>query len=297
MNSVKEESLTNGLFNQLSEKNTTDEVKSESVESSEGTGLSFSALVEKAQQPKAVPQVEAAPAEAMSKLAPIAQLATALEAISTISDPEVAKAVSLLKEKLVVAPTSSSTSAPQAPVEKVVDPEPDIETLAAQYAEKQKATEAQSTPKAEAETTKSSETLKKGKKMLATETSGKKTKKVKAAAKNVAAKEKDANPMSWGQNGPSIKLAITDLNEKELQVLKAVTGLMEPIEPKPITEIAALAFPDVDSVKANSWTRNSLRRLARAKLLIKYKRGLYGASKKGVGQTFDAMVGKALSKH
>lgn len=101
---------------------------------------------------------------------------------------------------------------------------------------------------------------------------------VKAAApKAKAKKEAKAKPTS-GQSGPVIEdLTAETLNANETKVMKlAVKG----DGTKTIVDMSK-AFPNISKKKANSWTRNSLRRLVRGGFLAKVERGEYKATAKG----------------
>lgn len=92
----------------------------------------------------------------------------------------------------------------------------------------------------------------------------------------MATKTKAKKP-STGQSGPALKLAIEDLNAKELAVIAALVG----IQSRTIAEIAAIAFPRAKEEKANSWTRNSLRRPVCADYVTKLESGTYKLSASG----------------
>lgn len=97
-------------------------------------------------------------------------------------------------------------------------------------------------------------------------------------ARRAAAKEKKP---STGQSGPKIKdLQFADLNRKERLVMGCFSVSGER-EVRSIAELAALAFKSYPAKKANSWTRNSLRRLVRGGLLEKPTPGAYRLSRVG----------------
>jgi len=101
----------------------------------------------------------------------------------------------------------------------------------------------------------------------------------KKAAK-AAAKGTKAAPTT-GQSGPPLKdLTAEDLNEKEVAVI-LVLGTEGHRTDKTIADMAAACFPNKKKVQANSWVRNGLRRLVRAKLLEKSGRGLFKQTLEG----------------
>lgn len=79
-----------------------------------------------------------------------------------------------------------------------------------------------------------------------------------------------------GQNGPTIDLAVNDLNVKELRVLEALnaSGRGERLQ-LTITEMASGAFSREPAARGMSWVRNSLRRLVRSGYVEKCTRGCY----------------------
>jgi hypothetical protein len=100
-------------------------------------------------------------------------------------------------------------------------------------------------------------------------------KKAKAAAKSNGNGEKKA-PAS-GQSGPSLNLKDKPLNPKEEKVLGALSNGAGQLT---LTELGAL-FKGKKKSQANSWARNSLRRLVRGGLVKKVGRGTYEATAKG----------------
>lgn len=109
-----------------------------------------------------------------------------------------------------------------------------------------------------------------------------KSKKTKKATKKVAKKTatKSAEAAS-GQSGPSVK--IEAVNAKEGKVLSA---LNHGSGQQKISEIAKGAFKGKVKSQANSWVRNSLRRLVRGGLVKQVSRGTYALTAKG--KKFDA---------
>jgi hypothetical protein len=90
-------------------------------------------------------------------------------------------------------------------------------------------------------------------------------------------KARNAVPTS-GQSGPPLELAKAKLNDKEEKV---VTVLLADVNPVPINALATNCFSDQTSSTANSWVRNSLRRLVRAKWVEKVGKGTYRLTDKG----------------
>lgn len=83
------------------------------------------------------------------------------------------------------------------------------------------------------------------------------------------------------QSGPRIKLLWNKLNKKERRVL-TVLGRANSVTP--ILDIAKAAFPREEKAIRSSWTRNSLRRLVRARLVLKRVPGKYQVSAEGARQ-------------
>jgi len=106
----------------------------------------------------------------------------------------------------------------------------------------------------------------------------------KKVAKKKVAKKAAANgngapkkaPAS-GQSGPSLDLKAKPLNLKEEKVLGALANGAGQLT---LTELSAL-FKGKKKSQANSWARNSLRRLVRGGLVKKVGRGTYEATAKG----------------
>ena len=117
--------------------------------------------------------------------------------------------------------------------------------------------------------------------MVAVEAQGKTKKKSKATPKapkpNGGGAAKVA-PKS-GQSGPPLDLPPSKLNEKE-KVVTATLLKLDGDSSMSLAELAEKCFPDGDK-KANSWVRNSLRRLVRAGYVAKIDRGTYQMSKAG----------------
>ena len=103
----------------------------------------------------------------------------------------------------------------------------------------------------------------------------KKVAKKKVTKKKVAVKAADAVETSSGQAGPPVK--ITKVNLKESKVIEQ---LNHGSEPQKISEIAK-CFKGKSKAQANSWVRNSLRRLVRGGLVKQVQRGTYTLTAKG----------------
>jgi hypothetical protein len=117
------------------------------------------------------------------------------------------------------------------------------------------------------------------------------TKKKAAAASAVPAKAKQAKAPKSGQSGPPLDLGYGDLNDNERKVVAVFKGKGER-KPKTIADLAKECFPSKKFAKANSWVRNSLRRLVRADWLEKMERGSYRITDKG-RRRLDAALKKA----
>jgi hypothetical protein len=104
------------------------------------------------------------------------------------------------------------------------------------------------------------------------------------AEKKLASKPKDVSVKptpSTGQSGAPIKdLTAEDLNDKETVIMLAL-GTEGPRVEKAIKDLANDCFPNKNKAQANSWARNGLRRLVRAKLLEKDERGVFKQSPEG----------------
>lgn len=87
-------------------------------------------------------------------------------------------------------------------------------------------------------------------------------------------------PPTSGQSGPPMELPAEKLNDKERKVLDCFP-LKGDRRTMTIVEMAKEAFPSKKAAQANSWTRNSLRRLTRGGWLDKLERGQYRISEKG----------------
>jgi len=96
--------------------------------------------------------------------------------------------------------------------------------------------------------------------------------KAKVAPKPAKASKKAP---SSGQSGPALKLQPDALNTKERKVLAAFMAKKGRPTPLTIAEMAKGAFTTLKASMANSWTRNSLRRLVRGGMLSKEERGKY----------------------
>ena len=107
-----------------------------------------------------------------------------------------------------------------------------------------------------------------------------KTPKAVKKAKKVT-KAKSAKPTS-GQSGPALELEAADLNKNETKLLCSF-GAYKGGEEISIAELAKETFATKPKAQANSWTRNSLRRLVRGGLVEKTERGTYKLTKAGRG--------------
>lgn len=107
---------------------------------------------------------------------------------------------------------------------------------------------------------------------------GAKTSEPKAPPKQI--EEKQA-PTS-GQSGPALELSVEGLNSKEAKVFAALNGEGSGVRVvMTITDLAAECFKSRGKKQANSWTRNSLRRLVQGGLVEKVERGKYRVSEAG----------------
>jgi hypothetical protein len=119
-------------------------------------------------------------------------------------------------------------------------------------------------------------------------TKAKKTKKrakkpAKVKAKKPAKKPAKKKPVS-GQSGPPVDVPFEKLNDKESTVVKFLNGKGKGARnPLKIADIAKRCFGKKakDEAQANSWTRNSLRRLVTGGWVEKMERGLYRIDEKG----------------
>ena len=114
----------------------------------------------------------------------------------------------------------------------------------------------------------------------------------KKSAERTVAKKTPTTPKQApvsGQSGKPLDLDRTDLNSKEALVVEALAG---DVNPAPINALAATCFPDAGE-RGNSWVRNSLRRLVRARWVEKVGSGTYrltdeGRAKNEAAQTTQA---------
>jgi len=110
-----------------------------------------------------------------------------------------------------------------------------------------------------------------------------KPRKKKAAAKKAPPKKtaEKKTPTS-GQSAPSIELSTDGLNTKEDKVFAALNGPGSGVRTiLTIAELSETCFKSRGRRQANSWTRNSLRRLVQAGLVEKVARGKYRVSEAG----------------
>lgn len=126
---------------------------------------------------------------------------------------------------------------------------------------------------------------KKTAKKTAKKAAAKKTASVPKTAKKAAkAPKKRSEVPTSGQSGKPIDLGRDKLNGKELSVVSVLASDANAI---PINALAASCFPQETASKANSWVRNSLRRLVRGKWVEKVSRGTYRLHPEGK-QMFDS---------
>ena len=112
----------------------------------------------------------------------------------------------------------------------------------------------------------------------------KKGTKAKAKPKKTAKPRKrtQAKVPTSGQSAPPIELSADALNVKETKVLAALNGGGAGVRSiLTITDIAAECFKSQKKSRANSWVRNSLRRLVQGGLVEKVERGKYRVSEAG----------------
>lgn len=88
-----------------------------------------------------------------------------------------------------------------------------------------------------------------------------------------------------GQGGRPIDLHRRDLNSKELMVVASLYGQSAPF---PLNGLAASTFPAEDTNVANSWVRNSLRRLVRGGWVVKNAPGTYSMTVLGRDRWVEA---------
>lgn len=123
------------------------------------------------------------------------------------------------------------------------------------------------------ETTKGAKKINKGAKAL--KAKGKKG----AKAAKAARKDKPTT----GQSAPHVDVKLDELNDKELKVLGAVNGKGEGQREEITIPDLTKVFKNTAATKAqaNSWVRNSLRRLITGEYVEKMQRGLYRMTEKG----------------
>lgn len=110
-------------------------------------------------------------------------------------------------------------------------------------------------------------------KKMSKKSGAKKAEKVAKTTKAAKApKKRQSVPPTSGQSGPPLQLTAEGLNDKEILVLK---GLNADINPLAINALASSCFAEQPSSKANSWVRNSLRRLVRGSWVTKVGKGTY----------------------
>ena len=110
-----------------------------------------------------------------------------------------------------------------------------------------------------------------------------KPRKKKTAAKKATPKKPAEEKISMsGQSGPPIELSTDSLNAKEGKVFAALNGSGSGVRTiMTITGLSEGCFKSQGRRQANSWARNSLRRLVWAGLVEKVDRGKYRVSGAG----------------
>jgi hypothetical protein len=98
-----------------------------------------------------------------------------------------------------------------------------------------------------------------------------------SAPKTPKKRTRSAQPTS-GQSGPPLELTKDKLNDKEEKV---VSVLQADANPMPINALATNCFSNQSAKTANSWVRNSLRRLVRGKWVEKIGKGTYRLTDSG----------------
>jgi hypothetical protein len=105
----------------------------------------------------------------------------------------------------------------------------------------------------------------------------------KGKGRKGAKKAKSRDKATTGQSAPHHDLPVDDLNDKEMKLVSVINGKGEGAR----TEIT---IPDLLKVfkssaatkaQANSWVRNSLRRLVTGEFIEKTSRGVYRMTEKG----------------
>jgi hypothetical protein len=103
----------------------------------------------------------------------------------------------------------------------------------------------------------------------------------KPAKKRTTKARKKKEPTS-GQSAPLIELSVEGLNAKEAKVFHLLNGEGAGVRSiMTIAEIAGTCFRSRGKKQANSWTRNSLRRLVQGGLVEKVERGKYRVTDAG----------------
>ncbi len=123
-------------------------------------------------------------------------------------------------------------------------------------------------------------------KPLAKATKKKATKKTRRLAPKKAPKKKrapkKATKASSGQSGPGLELALEKLNDREKRVVDALNGKGSGSrEIFTIDDLAESCWKSKSRAQANSWVRNSLRRLIRGGVVEKVERGQYRIADSG----------------
>ena len=103
----------------------------------------------------------------------------------------------------------------------------------------------------------------------------------KKGAKRAKSARKDKP--TTGQSAPHVNVDLDALNDKELKVLGAVNGKGEGAREEITIPNLTKVFKNTAATKAqaNSWVRNSLRRLVTGEYVEKLQRGVYRMTEKG----------------
>jgi len=101
-------------------------------------------------------------------------------------------------------------------------------------------------------------------------------------------KKKRRWPAQTGQSGPPLNLTGAKLNPKEKRVLAVLESDANAL---PLVTLALACFPEEDAKKANSWVRNSLRRLVRGEWVARVGEGTYQITETGRRRMPGASVG------
>lgn len=212
------------------------------------------------------PSVEALQAELAALKAKMSSPAAAKP---TKEDKAAAKAAAKQAQVQAKADAKAAKAAAKAATKVAKAPKAAKPDKVAAKAEKKAAAEQKKAEKLAAKTAaKEAKAAAKAEKLKAKETA-----KAEKAEKKAAKSDKPTP--STGQTGPVIKdLTAEDLNDKETTIMLAL-GTEGHRTEKTIKALADECFPNKKKAQANSWVRNGLRRLVRAKFLEKDGRGVF----------------------